>query len=257
MEWSGHGYPVGPRGEASRRYRAADPPGLPMDRTAIYRCGAGHPADRRRQQCHQYPAHPPVRYRRDVFVGDICLPNRDARDGRRAHTGYMVISERYVDCLKHEFMHVLGFDSHWRPAGRTNIRSRAGAPRYRNAHRRFLELGYPGDPIAVQPAYPCRHAARPQPGDRERSNPAWPAAGSHCPRRTVFGRQIGKDFSARRCGINGWRRGHDIRIPLAASGRSPYRPKRDVRGAAISDSCRRAPPENPNLRRNARDRLGL
>jgi|GEM_PF-2469850 len=55
--------------------------------------------------------------------GDIVCQTETHGMGGALHTGYMVISERYVDCLKHEFMHVLGFDSHWRPAGRTNIRS--------------------------------------------------------------------------------------------------------------------------------------
>ncbi len=55
--------------------------------------------------------------------GDIVCQTETHGMGGALHTGYMVISERYVDCLKHEFMHVLGFDSHWRPAGPTNIRS--------------------------------------------------------------------------------------------------------------------------------------
>ena len=55
--------------------------------------------------------------------GDIVCQTETHGMGGALHTGYMVISERYVDCLTHEFMHVLGFDSHWRPAGPTNIRS--------------------------------------------------------------------------------------------------------------------------------------
>lgn len=55
--------------------------------------------------------------------GDIVCQTETHGMGGALHTGYMVISERYIDCLTHEFMHVLGFDSHWRPTGRTNIRS--------------------------------------------------------------------------------------------------------------------------------------
>ncbi len=35
----------------------------------------------------------------------------------------MVLSEGYTDCLKHEFMHVLGFDSHWCPTRPSEIHS--------------------------------------------------------------------------------------------------------------------------------------
>ncbi len=55
--------------------------------------------------------------------GDIVCQAETHGMGGALHTGYIVVSERYVDCLTHEFMHVLGFDSHWRPTGPTNIRS--------------------------------------------------------------------------------------------------------------------------------------
>jgi hypothetical protein len=37
-------------------------------------------------------------------------------NGGVLHTGWIEVSERYTDCLHHEFMHALGFDNHW--AGR-------------------------------------------------------------------------------------------------------------------------------------------
>ena len=43
--------------------------------------------------------------------------------GGALQVGYMVLSEGYTDCLKHEFMHALGFDSHWNPAASSDIRS--------------------------------------------------------------------------------------------------------------------------------------
>jgi hypothetical protein len=35
----------------------------------------------------------------------------------------MVLSEGYTDCLRHEFMHALGFDSHWYPRQKSDIKS--------------------------------------------------------------------------------------------------------------------------------------
>ena len=56
-------------------------------------------------------------------AGDIVCQTETHGLGGALHTGYMVISAGYTDCLKHEFMHVLGFDSHWRPIGKSQIRS--------------------------------------------------------------------------------------------------------------------------------------
>lgn len=43
--------------------------------------------------------------------------------GGSLHTGIMKIREDFTDCLPHEFMHVLGFDSHWDPDRSSPIRS--------------------------------------------------------------------------------------------------------------------------------------
>lgn len=43
--------------------------------------------------------------------------------GGMLQVGYMVLSEGYTDCLRHEFMHVLGFDSHWYPQHASEIKS--------------------------------------------------------------------------------------------------------------------------------------
>ncbi len=34
-------------------------------------------------------------------------------NGGRLHTGVIEVGDRFVDCLRHEFMHALGFDNHW------------------------------------------------------------------------------------------------------------------------------------------------
>jgi len=43
--------------------------------------------------------------------------------GGTLQVGYMVLSEGYTDCLRHEFMHALGFDSHWYPQQPSAIKS--------------------------------------------------------------------------------------------------------------------------------------
>lgn len=43
--------------------------------------------------------------------------------GGSLHTGIMKVREDFVDCLPHEFMHVLGFDAHWEPDRSSPIRS--------------------------------------------------------------------------------------------------------------------------------------
>jgi hypothetical protein len=43
--------------------------------------------------------------------------------GGSLHTGTVKIREDFLDCLPHEFMHVLGFDSHWEPDRSSPIRS--------------------------------------------------------------------------------------------------------------------------------------
>lgn len=44
--------------------------------------------------------------------GPVCTAATFGKGGV-LHTGWIEISERYSDCLHHEFMHALGFDNHW------------------------------------------------------------------------------------------------------------------------------------------------
>ena len=55
--------------------------------------------------------------------GDIVCQTETHGMGGELHTGFIILSDAYTDCLKHEFMHVLGFDSHWRAATQAGIRS--------------------------------------------------------------------------------------------------------------------------------------
>ena len=48
--------------------------------------------------------------------GNVCMTSTFATAGR-LHRAVVDISERYLDCLDHELMHVLGFDNHWHGGG--------------------------------------------------------------------------------------------------------------------------------------------
>ena len=54
---------------------------------------------------------------------DVVCQTETRGIGGTLQVGYMVLSEGYTDCLKHEFMHVLGFDSHWCPEHPSEIHS--------------------------------------------------------------------------------------------------------------------------------------
>ncbi len=46
------------------------------------------------------------------FDGPVCHCATYGNGGR-LHTGVIEIAEGYTDCLRHEFMHAIGFDNHW------------------------------------------------------------------------------------------------------------------------------------------------
>lgn len=48
--------------------------------------------------------------------GNVCLTSTYGYSGR-LHRAVVDISDRYLDCLDHELMHVLGFDNHWHGDG--------------------------------------------------------------------------------------------------------------------------------------------
>ncbi|MCG8548120.1 MAG: DUF2927 domain-containing protein [Alphaproteobacteria bacterium] len=54
---------------------------------------------------------------------DIVCQTETHGMGGELHTGFIILSDAYKDCLKHEFMHVLGFDSHWRADTQAGIQS--------------------------------------------------------------------------------------------------------------------------------------
>jgi len=60
---------------------------------------------------------------RQFLAEDIVCQTETHGIGGALHTAFVILSRSYSDCLKHEVMHVLGFDSHWRPSEKTRIRS--------------------------------------------------------------------------------------------------------------------------------------
>jgi len=72
--------------------------------------------------------------------------------GGLLQVGYMVVSEGYTDCLKHEFMHALGFDSHWYPKAGSEIRSVLA---YRDSPARSEDYS-PWDIMAIRVLYDRR-----------------------------------------------------------------------------------------------------
>lgn len=60
---------------------------------------------------------------RQFLAEDIVCQTETHGIGGALHTAFIILSRSYADCLKHEVMHVLGFDSHWRPSEDTHIRS--------------------------------------------------------------------------------------------------------------------------------------
>ena len=72
--------------------------------------------------------------------------------GGLLQVGYMVLSEGFTDCLKHEFMHALGFDSHWYPKTGSEIRSVLA---YRDSSARADDYS-PWDIMAIRILYDRR-----------------------------------------------------------------------------------------------------
>jgi hypothetical protein len=65
---------------------------------------------------------------RDSFVNayntrEVVCQTETHGVGGMLQVGYMVLSEGFTDCLRHEFMHALGFDSHWYPQHASEIKS--------------------------------------------------------------------------------------------------------------------------------------
>jgi len=79
--------------------------------------------------------------------------------GGTLQVGYMAVSEGYTDCLKHEFMHALGFDSHWYPQYASEIKSVLA---YRESAARADDYT-PWDVMAIRVLYDWRiHAGMPR-----------------------------------------------------------------------------------------------
>jgi hypothetical protein len=66
---------------------------------------------------------PRITFQRLYKTRDVVCQTETHGIGGTLQVGYMVLSEGYTDCLKHEFMHALGFDSHWYPQKGSEIRS--------------------------------------------------------------------------------------------------------------------------------------
>ena len=60
--------------------------------------------------------------------GNVCLTSTYGYSGR-LHRAVVDISDRYLDCLDHELMHVLGFDNHWHGNGVTQPMASVLSPR--------------------------------------------------------------------------------------------------------------------------------
>ena len=89
---------------------------------------------------------------RPFTAEDIVCQTETHGIGGELHTGFIVLSEAYTDCLRHEFMHVLGFDSHWRPDYKTAIRSVLS---YRQSETRTADFS-PWDIEAIRLLYDSR-----------------------------------------------------------------------------------------------------
>jgi hypothetical protein len=66
---------------------------------------------------------PRAAFQRIYKTRDVVCQTETHGIGGALQVGYMAISEGYTDCLKHEFMHALGFDSHWCPKKGDEIHS--------------------------------------------------------------------------------------------------------------------------------------
>lgn len=62
-------------------------------------------------------------FKRLYKTRDVVCQTETRGVGGTLQVGHIVLSQGYTDCLKHEFMHVLGFDSHWCPSHASAIHS--------------------------------------------------------------------------------------------------------------------------------------
>jgi hypothetical protein len=62
-------------------------------------------------------------FKRLYRTRDVVCQTETRGIGGTLQVGYIAVSEGYTDCLRHEFMHALGFDSHWCPNHPTEIHS--------------------------------------------------------------------------------------------------------------------------------------
>lgn len=62
-------------------------------------------------------------FMRTFNTRDVVCQTETHGVGGQLQVGYMVLSDGYTDCLRHEFMHALGFDSHWYPQHASEIKS--------------------------------------------------------------------------------------------------------------------------------------
>jgi hypothetical protein len=81
--------------------------------------------------------------------GNVCLTSTFGNAGR-LHRAVVDISNRYLDCLDHELMHVLGFDNHWHGDGVTRPMASVLSPR-RSPDRRSAFSAW--DILAIRTLY--------------------------------------------------------------------------------------------------------
>lgn len=95
---------------------------------------------------------PRVTFQRLYKTRDVVCQTETHGLGGLLQVGYMVLSEGFTDCLKHEFMHALGFDSHWHPKAGGKIRSVLA---YRDSPARAEDYT-PWDIMAIRILYDWR-----------------------------------------------------------------------------------------------------
>ena len=95
---------------------------------------------------------PRATFERTYKTRDVVCQTETHGIGGTLQTGYMVLSEGYTDCLKHEFMHALGFDSHWYPQQASEIKSVLA---FRDSAARAYDYT-PWDVMAIRVLYDWR-----------------------------------------------------------------------------------------------------
>lgn len=95
---------------------------------------------------------PRATFQQTYKTRDVVCQTETHGVGGLLQVGYMVLSEGYTDCLRHEFMHALGFDSHWYPQKQSEIRSVLA---YRESAARAEDYS-PWDIMAIRLLYDWR-----------------------------------------------------------------------------------------------------